>query len=191
MDALLVGTLTTSTLTLFGVAGMIYYTRKNLKTAKYIDTITTHSIKKTDAIRNEVADITTDIDFSLNAMSKEIDDKTSEYRDVSNDPEYLCKRNWAPYTVYTSLAFNAENTKLSIRDLIFKFYLLKLRLNTYENKEIADLIDYFIVFYTDEEQKFNSDILEAKEKVTILMAKFEILLKCEWEKVKNESYGKI
>lgn len=194
MDALIIGTLTTlttSTLTLFGVAGMIYFTRKNLKTSKYIDTITTNRIKRTDAIRNEVADISTNINFSLNALSKEIDDKTSEYRDLSNDPESQSKLQWNSYAVYASIVFKPENTNLSISDLVYKFNLLKLRLNPNEDDGMINVINYFIKFYTDGELKFDNDIKDAKEKVILLIAQFQKLFKDEWENVKNESYGNI
>jgi hypothetical protein len=188
MDALLIGTFSMSAFT-FG--GTIYFNRKNLITAKYIDTITLHRIKRTDAIRNEVADITTDIDFSLNTMSKEIDDKTSEYEDLTNDPETQSKLQWNSYAVYASIAFKPENTNLSISDLVYKFNLLKLRLNPNEDNEIIDVINYFIKFYTDGELKFDNDIKDAKEKVIILNVQFQMFDKDEWEKVKSEAYGNI
>lgn len=194
MDALLIGTLTTlttSTLTLCGVAGMIYFTRKNLKTEKYIDTITTYSIKRTEYIRKEVADITRHIDFSLNTMSKEIEDKISEQRDLSNDPEYHSKLQWNSYAVYTSVAFKPETTNLSISDLVYKFNLLKSRLYPYKDNGMIDVINYFIKFYTDGELKFDNDIKDVKEKVILLNVKFQMLDRDEWENVKNESYGNI
>jgi len=191
MDALIIVTLFIGLLTFGGTMYNIICTSKNLKTAKYIDTITTHSIKRTDYIRKEVADITTNIDFSLNTMSKVIDDKTSEHRDLSNDPEYQSKLQWNSYAVYASIAFKPETTNLSISDLVYKFNHFMLGLNPNEDNGMINVINYFIKFYTDGELKFDKDIKDAKEKVILLNVQFQKLFKNEWEKVENESYGNI
>ena len=71
MNEFLKGTLPTSVifigviLTFLGTMYSIYYTRKNLKTTKYIETITLERIKWLEIIRNEVSEIVANIYFTL------------------------------------------------------------------------------------------------------------------------------
>ena len=70
-------------------------------------------------------------------------------------------------------------------------FLFKIRLNSDEDKKIIEVIDYFIKFYAESEYKSENEIPIAREKVKLLITQIQILLKHEWEKIKNESKGKI
>lgn len=176
---------------LAGTLYTIYITRKNLKTAKYIDTITAHRIKWIDIITNEVADISTNIHLSLNTMSQEIEAQTIENSSPSNDPECQSKQDWHLFSVYTSIAFMEDSIIPNCSDLIFKLNRLKLRINSSEDTEINTLIEDIIKFYTDGERKDEVDIQKIRKITSLLMVQFQIVFKNEWEKVKQESYGNI
>lgn len=64
-------------LTFIGTMITIYYTRRNLKTTKYIETITSERIKWLDIIRNEVTNIITNIHFTLTVYSENIKNRES------------------------------------------------------------------------------------------------------------------
>jgi len=186
MDALLIGTLTTSTLTLFGIAGMIYYTRKNLKTTKYIDTITSERIKWIATIRNEVTDIVASIYFNLKIHDSNIKSTYNETIDYDNDIEAQYVQRSRYFDSPTSTAFGPEQKIWSYSDFVKNLYLFKIRLNPKENWEITEIIDYFIHFYVDSEYMTGKGILAAREKITLLTTHIQELLKQEWKKVENE-----
>lgn len=73
--------------TFFGTIITIYYTRRNLKTTKYIDTITSERIKWLDIIRNEITTIITNIHFTLKIYSDNIQDRESEIKNYEEDHE--------------------------------------------------------------------------------------------------------
>ena len=67
-------------LTFFATMYSIYYTRKNLKTTKYIDTITSERIKWLEIIRNEVSEIVTNVYFTLKIYSEDLKNKENEIK---------------------------------------------------------------------------------------------------------------
>ena len=177
-------------LTFFGTMLNIYFTRKNLTTTKYIDTITSERIKWIDIIRNEVTSIITNIHFTLKIYSENIQDNKNEIRNDEDDIEAQIDAQSRFFDTLTSSAFGTKKEIWSQSDFIQKLYLFKLRLNPAENIVIIGIIDYFINFYTESDYKSANEIPYAREKVKLLLGQIQILLKQEWEKVKLESKGR-
>ena len=178
-------------LTFLGTLVTIYYTRRNLKTTTYIDTITSERIKWLDTIRNEVSNIITNIHFTLKIYSDNIKDRESEIRNYENDIEAQYEAQMRYYDTPTLSALGQKKEIWSQSDFISFLHLFKLRLNPKEDKKIIEIIDYFIKFYAESEYKSSSEIPEAKEKIKQLIEQTQELLKEEWEKVKNETRGRI
>ncbi|MFA5556283.1 MAG: hypothetical protein WCY06_02945 [Flavobacteriaceae bacterium] len=178
-----IGVILTFLATLFS----IYYTRKNIKTTKYIETITTERIKWISIIRQDISEIISNIFETLENFKKEINfissqDPSEKHR---NSVAYEHQENVLNARTENALAFN-ERTSFVV--LIGKLMVFKLRLNHKEDKEIIRIIDYFIEFY-QLEYKSDKDIINAKIEIKNLTENIQIMLKQEWEKVKEESRG--
>ena len=178
-------------LTFIGTLVTIYYTRRNLKTTKYIDTITSERIKWLETIRNEVSNIITNIHFTLKIYSDNIKDRESEINSYENNIEAQYEAQMRYFDTPTSSALGQKKDIWSQSDFIWFLHLFKLRLNPIEDKKIIEIIDYFIKFYAESEYKSSKEIPEAKEKVKQLVEQTQELLKLEWEKVKDETSGNI
>jgi hypothetical protein len=178
-------------LTFVGTMITIYYTRRNLKTTKYIDTITSERIKWLDLIRNEVTIIVTNIHFTLKIYSENIQDRENEIKNYEDDINAQFEAQSKYFDTTTSSALGLKKDLWSQSDFIKNLYLFKLRLNPDEDNSITSIIDYFIRFYSESEYKSASEIPEAREKIKQLISLTQKLLKEEWSKVKNESKGKI
>lgn len=177
-------------LTFIGTTANIYYTRRNLKTTKYIDTITSERIKWLDIIRNEVTNIITNIHFTLKVYTENIQDSENEMRKYEVYPDYECETQSNSFDVQTSAAIGKKKEIWSQSDFIQNLYLFKIRLNPIQDQKIIEIVDYFIRFYTDSQYKSANEIPCARKKVDLLVTQIQELLKHEWEKVKMESKGK-
>ncbi len=177
-------------LTFIGTMFTIYYTRRNLKTTKYIDTITSERIKWLDIIRKEVANIITNIHFTLKVYSDDIKNRESQLQ-CDNDIHAQAEAQRRCFDSPTSYALGQKKEIWSQSDFIQFLCIFKLRLNPKEDKKIIEIVDYFIKFYTNSEYKTSNEISEAKEKIKLLVDETQELLKQEWDKVKFESRGKI
>jgi len=170
--------------TFIGTMISIYFTRRNLKTTKYIETITSERIKWINITRNEIAEIISNIHLSLCKYYQDIDDKFY-------DPTYhiLVAENNIDFASKTSVVFGKEEKAWSLYDFLNKLYLFKLRLNPNEDSQIINILDYFIGFYTKTEDKTAEDIKDAKKNIDTFIEITQVLLKQEWDKVKLESMG--
>ncbi|MDP4183780.1 MAG: hypothetical protein Q8862_01290 [Bacteroidota bacterium] len=178
-------------LTFIGTMVTIYYTRRNLKTTKYIDTVTSERIKWLDTIRNDITNLIMNIHFTLKVYSENFREIENETRDFENNIEAQMEAQQRYFDTPTSSALGRQKMLWSEGDFIKYLYVFKLRLNPNEDKNIIEIIDYFIKFYTESEYKSASEIPIAREKVITLVELTQSLLKDEWEKVKKESLGKI
>jgi len=178
-------------LTFFGTMINILMTSKNIKSTKYIDTITSERIKWIDIIRNEVTNIIVNINFTLKIYSENIKDREYEINNYEQNPEVQLETQLRYFDDKTSNALLKEKPIWSESDFVKYLYLLKLRLNPKEDIEIIEIIDYFIKFYNDSEFKSAVEIPEVQKKINLLIDKTQKLLKQEWEKIKQESKGKI
>ncbi len=165
----------------------IYFTRKNLKTTKYIDVITTERIKWLSIIRKEVSELISLITETLIFYENELDDIESQNPsdDYINDQNYKYQKHY-----FDSLTKNALiiNEKISFRELNTRLNLLKLRFNPNEDIQIISILDNFITFYKSE-YKTKQDLDKANSELKLLFSNIQKMLKNEWEKVKSESKG--
>lgn len=166
----------------------IYYTRKNLKTTKYIDTITSERIKWLSIIREEITNLISIICETLIIHKRRIQDTESQNpsEQYMIDVNYEYQKHYFDSLNANSLTFK---DKIDFQEIIKKLYLLKLRFNPKEDLEILNSIQYFINFYTQQYISY-SDLEDAKEQVDNLSNQTQMLLKKEWEKVKIETKGK-
>ena len=165
----------------------IYYTRKNLKTTKYIDTITSERIKWLSLIREEITNLISVISETLIIHKKVIEEIESanpsqKYRDEVN---YEYQKHYFDSLNENSLKFQ---NKTNFQEIIKKLYLIKLRFNPNEDIGILSSIEFFINFY---KLKYISttDIEKAQSNLKILSEQTQMVLKKEWEKVKLETKG--
>ena len=165
----------------------IYYTRKNLKTTKYIDTITSERIKWLSIIREEITHLISLISESLILHKRIIEDIESQNpsEQYINDINYEYQKHYFNSVNANSLRFK---DKIDFQEIIKKLYLLKLRFNPKEDLKILNSIKYFIDFYN---QKYvsNNDVKEARIQIENLSNQTQMLLKKEWGKVKLETKG--
>lgn len=176
-------------LTFIGTLITIYYTRRNIKTTKYIETITSERIKWIDIMRKEVSNIITNVYFTLNVYSEDIKD-TEDHVYGSGD-EQKQEAQSRLFDAKTTLALGQKKDIWSQSDFIWYLHVFKLKLNPKEDEKIIGIIDYFSKFYIESEYKTKKEIPEAKKKIKELVELTQDLLKNEWDKVKKESKGNI
>jgi hypothetical protein len=119
-------------LTFIGTMITIYYTRRNLKTTKYIDTITSERIKWLDIIRNEVTNIITNIHFTLKIYSDNIQDRENEIKNYEDDIEAQIEAQSRYFDTTTSSALGQRKEIWSQSHFIKYLNIFKLRLNPEE-----------------------------------------------------------
>ena len=175
-------------LTFIGTIINIYYTRKNIKTEKYIDTITSGRIKWLETIRLETVNIVANIYLTLNKYTDDMkaneEDICSQQGNDSSNPNSL-------FETKTNIALRDETEIWSHSDFIKRLSLLKLRLNPNETERTIQILDYFIDFYAESDKSEEEEIQRAKKKLDDLICETQKILKLEWKKVKDESRGKI
>lgn len=173
--------------TLFATLYNIYSTRRNLKTSKYIDVVTTERIKWLAIIRNEVAELTSLMKETIVFYEREIENIEHENpsQETMDDVNYEHHQHY-----FDSLTENAflSNKKTTSKNLISRLIILKLRFNPKDDLSTLKLIDYFIEFYQSK-YKSSVDLTKASEKIELFIAEIQEMLKREWEKVKKESKG--
>ncbi len=172
-------------LTFFVGVYNIYTIRKNLKSTKYIDTITTERIKWLNILRDEISEIVSIISESLIFYGVEI--KNIEEENPNEDK--IVETNYELLKHY----FDANTSNLLVykkslgyAEIIKKLYILKLRFNPKEDIATLNYIQFFIDFYNQENIN-ESDIRQAKNNIELLTENVQSLLKKEWEKVKKET----
>ncbi|UFH34718.1 hypothetical protein [Flavobacterium acetivorans] len=175
-------------LTFIAATVNIYFTRKNLKTTKYIDTITSERIKWLSIIREEITHLVAVISETLIIHKRAIEDIESQNPSES----YIDNANYE-YHRHSSDSLNESSLviqpKINFQEIIKKLHLLKLRFNPNEDVDILNSIQFFLDFYM---LKYvtTKDLEEAKANLNNLSNQTQLLLKKEWEKVKLETKGK-
>ncbi|MFY7936219.1 MAG: hypothetical protein ACOVOQ_02475 [Flavobacterium sp.] len=165
-----------------------YFTRRNIKTSKFIDVITTERIKWLTTIRNDVSEIVALITNTLifyedNLKQRELENPSQQTMDGEN---YEYHKHY--FDCLTKNAFKV-NVQPELKDLTSKLTLLKLRFNPKEDLKTLEILGYFIKFYQTK-YKTESDLKTANEKIDQLLINIQDMLKQEWEKVKKETKGK-
>ena len=182
-NLILTGIIATFTATIIGH----YNTRRNIKTSKFIEVVTTERIKWLSTIRNEVSEIVALITNTLTSYENEIERIELEHptEETMNDKNYEFQKYY--FDSPTKSAFK-PNQLPELKDITSKLTLLKLRFNPKEDLKTLELVDYFIDFYQTK-YKTTGDLKVASENIDKLIDNIQKMLKKEWEKVKKESKG--
>lgn len=169
----------------------VWFTRKNLKTTKYIETITTERIKWIQIVRIDLTELVASIMIHLKNTDYLIgleDEKSSQ--DYTN---YVVSREPDSYSDdelqdYSNLERNIEQTGNALKSvltrsgIVQKATLLKLRFNPNEDIDIINLLNSIIEDFSDYSKKTNEIRIDISE----LTNKSQQVLKREWDKVKTE-----
>ncbi len=184
-------------ITLFGVlitlcvaVGNWITTSRNLKTSKYIDTITSERIKWLSTVRNEVAELVTNIQFVITKLQSDISDRDQEYQDhlydrLSTEEGQLEEMQSANMDV----GVDESIKKWSAADYITRLRLLQLRFNSNEDHKIIESLIFFIDFFSQSDIH-RKHLDKARKHIRVIIDETQRMLKNEWEKVKDESLGK-
>jgi hypothetical protein len=160
----------------------LHYTRKNLKTSKYIETITTERIKWLETIRSEYSQIASKILLSLKLFKLQIE----EQEEIANQStEKNVYENF--FDAETKTALNQKEILWSTSEFVQKLTLFKLRLNPIDDLNTLETLDYFINLYLNTEFSNKNNVLEAEKKINDLTLSIQKMLKDEWEKCKDET----
>jgi len=170
----------------------VWFTRKNLKTTKYIDTITVERIKWIQIVRNDFNILISSLLIHINNTDylKELinemirkdhteqlvgvyrdrtDEDIQEYSELKSDIEDV------------ESAFNKVMTRSEIvnKALLMK---LKMKMNPKDDIEIIDYLDKIVNYFSDYSKEINKFDIDLKS----IIDKVQELLKREWDKVKTE-----
>lgn len=164
----------------------IYYTRRNLKTTKYIDTITSERVKWIEKVRIEIAEILAEMQEFLRLkyfiLSKKAENNIVESKEIEVLIDNLHSIRDKDFKINE---LEQELNKISKIDLIKKLQLLKLRLNSFDDTEIIDILDYYILILTVNCDRKQTE--DGWDKLSKLVELTQKMLKNEWERVKKET----
>jgi hypothetical protein len=170
-------------LTFLGSVLTIFYTRKNLKTSKYIETITTERIKWIEKVRIELSDI-------LAELQEFIKLNYSLYKGNSSSDGIVNENNFE--NMVDRFHAHLENDKIQLmiksfpsKELIRKIVLFKLRLNPDEDNEIIIKLDYYIYLLNGNATK--EELLKGWNDLDEIIKLFQQILRSEWIKAKQEA----
>lgn len=160
----------------------LYYNRKNLKTSKYIETITSERIKWLEIIRNEYSVIASKTLFFLKLLKLQLKNK-EEYFKQSEEKNHL--ENF--YNAETEFGLSKKEKLWSTSEFIERLTLFKLRLNPKDDLKSLNILDYFIDLFLKKEFNSEKEIINAENKINELTKSIQAMLKNEWEKCKSET----
>ena len=192
IDILPIGVL----LTFIGTLVTIYYTRRNLKTSKYIETITTERIKWIEKLRKDISQLVswlTIYTFNKNEILKleKRDNSLMEngYFDHDADSFVPNSMDEKEITIIEKEIdfYNKELNTISREKIVEKINLIKLRFNPIDDNEATFLLDRLIneVIMVD---KFTAKShIIAQEIMDNFINITQGILKSEWDKVKRET----
>ena len=158
----------------------VVYTRSNIKVQKYIDTITIQRIKWIDTLRNDLSDIISGI-----YLANYCEQRLNEYDEFMD--------NVGPETHEQQISLNKYGSKLkefnnklkseiNKIELIRKIDLSIMRLNQTDDKKLIATLeeakDYVLAG--------DNDLKKTEKFIRELRSEVSIVLKNEWEKVKQE-----
>ncbi len=167
------------------------FTRENLKTTKYIDTITSERIKWIQLVRSDLTELVSSIlihQKNTDHLNDLIEDKIIQDDEISfsfRDPD-----SFTPYELakINDLQRDIDQTEKIIKavmtrnEIVNKAILLRFCFNSNEDSEIISQLNLIIDNFADSSIKMKDlkiDIVELTEKA-------QQVLKNEWEKVKSE-----
>lgn len=153
----------------------IIYARKNIKTQKYIETITKQRISWIDTLRNDFSDILAHSEtISYCKYVEQIDDKVG----FEGNPDE--ERGYNEFIKsMISEKIRLESLNLNI---VAKIELSILRLNENDDSKLIEQLEDLKEIY----RKRNYSQINEKV-IRDLRTEIKIILKSEWEKVKSET----
>jgi len=167
----------------------VWFTRKNLRTSKYIETITSERIKWIESVRNDFSILITSISIIRNNQGK--------YHSVKFESERLAYANHLTmkdnhddeelYSDYESQRLISEidialKKCLSPAEIVMKSTQLQLKLNPDKDIDIYSIL----VLISSEFSQVDFNIKESKIDLSNLVVLVQRLLKSNWNKVKQE-----
>jgi hypothetical protein len=175
---------------LFASLGTIWFTRKNLRTSKYIDTIISERIKWIQIVREDLTELISSILIHLKNA-----DHLNELMDEKENQDYLNYTRSRDACSYSNDELqasrtlnrditnieNAMNKVLMRSEIVNKAILLKLRFNQ-EDVEIIDHLNLIIEQFAD----YSKQIKDIHININGLTEKGQNVLKREWRAVKIE-----
>lgn len=168
----------------------VWFTRKNLRTTKYIDTITSERIKWIQIVREDFNELISSIlihihnsDYLNNLRDDKISQDLTEslvgaYRDPTD--ELLQEKSRLNQNIE-----NIENAflkTLTRSEITSKALLIKLKLNPRDDYEIINELEKIANFFSD----YSKEMKELEIDLNSVVLKIQYLLKREWDKVKDE-----
>lgn len=180
--------------TFIGTLITLYYTRRNLKTTKYIDTIISERIKWIGKLREDLSLLTSWINIFI-SNKKYLNELSADYEELDFQESMTNPHGDEPWpTIIKDMSDNKEKQDSLMRELggvsrqkiIEKIYLIKLRLNPKDDSRAIELLDSLLENFTSPKfdcKKHDSIIKELHEFVVLSQQ----ILKDEWDKVKNET----
>lgn len=154
----------------------IVYARKNIKSQKYIDTITRQRILWIDTLRSDFSDILAHIEKIRYCHYIEEHDLKVGFEEGSEDERYS-------YSEFIKLN-NKEKNKLEVKNynITTKIELSILRLNDKDDFELIKKLTGLKKIYQERDyNRVNDDL------IVTLRGEIKKILKNEWEKVKSET----
>ena len=187
----IIAILSTSILTgLVASVVTVWFSRKNLKTTKYIETITIERIKWIQIVRDDFNGLISSILIHLNNTEYLNELKDEKIR--QEHTEYLVgayrentDEDLQEYSRLNNGIMNVENAiskTLTRSEIASKALLIKLKLNPKDDIEIIKDLDKIIDFFSD----YSKNMKEFDLNLNIIVEKTQNLLKREWDKVKFE-----
>jgi hypothetical protein len=168
----------------------VWFTRKNLRTTKYIDTITAERIKWIQIVRNDFNELIASMMILIN---------NSEYlRDLKNEKirqehtEYLVGayrestdedlQEFSELSDNIVVLENEINKVMTRSEIANKALLIKLKMNPEDDIEIIADLDKIVTYFSN----YSNDIKKFDLEINSTVDKVQRLLKREWDKVKIE-----
>ncbi|SRR5690554_4577372 len=188
---MLIQILSTSILTgLVASAVTVWITRKNLKTTKYIETITSERIKWIQVVRNDFNDLISSLLIHLN--NTEYLDNLHDEKIRQDHTEFLVgayredtDEGLQEYSKLNRSILNVESAiskTLTRSEIASKALLIKLKLNPKDDIEVIKDLDKIVDFFSD----YSKIMKEFDINLKLTVEKTQNLLKREWDKVKDE-----
>lgn len=183
------------TLTTSAIAGIsaailtVWYTRKNLKSTQYIETIITERINWINLLRNDFSILITSILVFRSNTDKlhetQFESERLDYvrhltrRDVLEDDQL--QKDYESRNLIHDINTAIEKC-LTPAELVVKATQIKLRLDLTKYKEISEILEFVIAEYSVIGFNFN----DSKVDTTKLTALAQSMLTTEWNEIINE-----
>lgn len=171
----------------------VRFTRKNIRTTKYIETITTERIKWIESIRNDFSLLITSLLILKNNKEKfhDIDygaERLSYVRHLTNREELQEDELKSDYDTNKLLSNirTAFEKCLTPTEIVIKATQIKLRLHLDQNMEICDILDRIISEYSI----IDFDFSHSKIELIQLSNLAQVMLTNYWDDIIDEVNNK-